>query len=220
MKAVVKFLLLFFAMIVSAQSMAQTFGIRAGLNMSNMLMKNDEGTTSEDFKMNPGFHAGPVMEISLNDMFSFETGIMVETKGFRVSQESNEFEYSGKLNLLYADVPITAKAKFTVGEAKIFGMLGPYVGVGLKGKSKYEITFGGETEIETEVVEWGGDPENDDFKRIDLGAVAGAGVEISSIRLSVSYGYGLANITSYTEGGNKVKNRMLSFSAGYMFGNK
>lgn len=213
-------LFLFLAFSISAESIAQTIGVKAGLNMSNMLMKDNNGTSSDDFKMNPGFHIGPTAEFPLNDMFSVETALLFSTKGFKTSEGSDGFEYEGKLINLYIDLPVTAKAVFPVGSIKIFGELGPYIGMGLSGKSKYEITYGGETESDSEAVNWGSDAENDDFKRLDFGLVAGAGVEISSIRIGVSYGYGLANISSYTEEGAKVSNRVLSVSAGYRFGAK
>jgi hypothetical protein len=92
--------------------------------------------------------------------------------------------------------------------------------MGLSGGSKLETTYGGNTESDTEAVNWGSDAENDDFKRLDFGLVAGAGVEINSILIGVSYGYGLANISSYTADGTRVSNRILSVSAGYRFGAK
>ena len=220
MKTVSRLLFLFFAFTISAVSIAQTIGVKAGLNMSNMIMKDDEGTSSDEFKMNPGFHIGPTVEVSLNDMFSVEAAILFSTNGFKTNQASDGFEYKGKLNNFYVDLPVTAKVAFPVGGIKIYGELGPYIGMGLTGKSKYEITYGGETESNTETIKWGSDAENDDFKRLDFGAVAEAGVEISSIRIGVSYGYGLANISSYTEGGTRVSNRVLGLSVGYTFGAK
>lgn len=35
---------------------AQNFGIKAGLNLSNMLVSDDNDTYSNDFKTKPGFH--------------------------------------------------------------------------------------------------------------------------------------------------------------------
>lgn len=220
MKTVSRLLFLFFAFTISAGSIAQTIGVKAGLNMSNMLMKDDEGISSDEYKMNPGFHIGPTAEFYLNDMFSFEAALLVSTKGFKAKESGDSFEYKGKLNLYCLDIPLMFKTRFDAGSIKIYGALGPYVGMGLTGKTKYEISYGGETESNSESIKWGSDSENDDFKRLDFGAVAEAGVEISSIRLGVSYGYGLANISSYTEGGTRVSNRVLSVSAGYRFGAK
>lgn len=59
---------------------AQNFGVKAGLNLSNMLVKNDYRTYSDDFKMNPGFYVGATAEFPLSDLLSFETGLLLSTK--------------------------------------------------------------------------------------------------------------------------------------------
>jgi outer membrane protein W len=201
---------------------AQSFGVKAGLNLSNMLVKDDDDTYSDDFKMNPGFHAGLTVDFPITEVFSFETGLLASTKGYKISEEETiageTFEIEGKLNLLYLDIPLTGKVSFDIGGAKIYGAFGPYVGVGLTGKSKSEITVGGETEEEEEDIEWGSDEEGDDLKRLDYGLTVGAGVEISAIQIGVSYGLGLAKINPDTSNGAKINNRVIGISVGYRFG--
>ncbi len=60
-----------------------------------------------------------------------------------------------KTNLFYLDIPLTAKASFDLGDAKVFGLFGPYIGMGLTGQSKTVTTIDGKTEKEKEDVEWG-----------------------------------------------------------------
>ena len=203
---------------------AQNFGIKAGLNLSNMLIKDDDDTYSDDFKMKPGFHIGATAEFQLTEMFSFETGLLLSTKGFKMSEEETymgeTYKYESKLNLLYLDIPLTAKASFDLGGAKIYGAFGPYLGIGLSGKSKHEETYDGETESEEEDIEWGSDEDESNLKRLDFGLTMGAGVEINSIQIGLSYALGLANISPYTDGGSKINNRVLGLSVGYKFGGK
>jgi hypothetical protein len=220
MKIFAKLLMVVVVFTMTAESYAQTFGVRAGLNLSNMFMKDDEDTYSDDYKMNPGFHVGPTAEFPINDMLSFEAALLFSTKGFKIDQEQSGFVYKGTVNCYYIDLPLTAKATFNVGGLKIYGALGPYVGMGLSGKVKSEVSYGGDTQKDTETLDWGSDADNDDFKRLDFGVTAGAGIEISSIRIGVTYGYGLANISPDTEGGNKINNRVLGVSVGYKFGGK
>lgn len=74
MKKLIRLTIALLLITTVTESFAQTFGVKAGLNLSNMLMKDDDGTYSDDFKMNPGFHFGPTMELPINETVSFETG--------------------------------------------------------------------------------------------------------------------------------------------------
>ena len=130
------------------------------------------------------------------------------------------YKYESKVNLLYLDIPLSAKASFDLGGTKIYGVFGPYLGFGLSGKSKYEEAFDGETESDEEDIKWGSDEDESDLKRLDFGLTMGAGVEINSIQIGLSYALGLANISPYTDGGSKINNRVLGLSVGYKFGGK
>ncbi len=219
MKIFIKLLFVAVILTVTAESYAQTFGLRAGVNFANMLVKDEDETYSEDFKMNPGFHIGPTAEFPINDIFSFETGLIASTKGFKIDESESGFDYKLKANLIYLDIPLTAKASYDVNFGKIYGAVGPYLGMGLIGKYKSEMSFGGETETDTEDVEWGSG-EDADLKRLDYGLTVGAGVEINGIQVGLSYGLGLANTSPDSEGDYKASHRVLSVSIGYKFGAK
>jgi hypothetical protein len=226
MKDLKRFIIAVFIISLASVSFAQTFGVKAGLNLSNMLMKDDNTTFSTDFMMNPGFHVGGTVEFPIGGIFSIEPGLMFSTKGYKDEYKEDIHqigitEYKTTLNLYYIDVPVYAKATFDVGDnVKLYGGLGPYLGVGLWGKMNNEVTFDGITDTSNEDVKWGTDAENDHFKRVDFGLNAGAGVAFYSILIEVSYGYGLINICPYTDNGFKTNNRVLGISAGYKFGGK
>jgi len=65
-----------------------------------------------------------------------------------------------------------------------------------------------------------GSGEYDFLKRLDFGLTGGAGIEINFIQIDLSYGLGLANISSYTNDGDKINNRVLGIFLGYKFGGK
>ena len=187
------------------------FGVRAGLNLTTMLSKDDETNYGDEnnFKMRPGFNVGPTAEFPINEMFSFETALLLSTMGV-----NGEYDYGGgnskeSLSLLYLNIPLTAKAVFDVGGTKVFGVFGPYLGYGLSGKWKSD-------EFGDEDVKWGTGTE-DHFKPFDFGLQIGAGAAIKFIEISLSYGLGLANIASDTGGGTMEKNRVLALSVGYKF---
>lgn len=224
MKKLVQFVIVLCLIGLASESYAQRLGIKAGLNLSNMTYKDNEETYSEDFKSTPGFHAGVTAEFAAGNMLSFETGLLYTTKGFRISETERimgeTFELEGKRTLNYLEVPLLAKANFDLGGATVYGTAGPYVAMGLSGQDKFTFKYDGESETETEDIEWGSDEENDDLRPLDYGLSFGAGVEIRSITLGVSYGLGLANISAYRADEDVIKNRVLSVSVGYKFGSR
>jgi hypothetical protein len=220
MKNSIKLILIVVVLTMTTESFAQKFGIKAGLNLSNVLIKDNYDTYSDNLKMHPGFHIGATAEFPFSEMMSFETGLLLTTKGYKYNESEADYEYSEKASAYYLDIPITAKASFNVGGPKIYGLLGPYVGIGLTGKYKSEGNYYGQTFSETEDIKWGSDPDVDHLKRLDFGLLGGVGAEISSFKVELTYGLGLANISSYTEDGTTLKNRVLSLSVGYIFGGK
>jgi hypothetical protein len=199
----------------SANSIAQvTFGVRAGFNLSTMLAKDDQTNYADEnnFKMKPGFNVGPTLEVPINEMFSFETALLLSTHGVNSEYDSYEGKIKENLSLLYLNIPLTGKAVFDVGGIKLYGAFGPYLGYGLSGKWTSDA-------YADEDVKWGTDAE-DHFKRFDFGLYFGAGVKIKSIEVGLSYDLGLANIASDTQGGTKEMNRVLALNLGYKFGKK
>ncbi len=219
MKHLGKLILIIILISFASESYAQFLvGARVGVNMSNMLWKDDDDTYSEDYKMKMGFHAGPAVQIGIAPFLSLETGLILSTRGYKWSEESGGEEYSTKVNLLYLDIPINGKFTFGVGATKIFVIAGPYIGIGLSGKAKQEYKYGDYKESDTHTVEWGSDEEKHDLKRLDFGLTAGAGVQIKIIQVSVYYNLGLANISPYTENGAKIANRNIGVSVAVFFG--
>jgi outer membrane protein W len=204
---------------MATESYAQTFGVKGGLNLANWLVKDDVDTYSDDFKMALGLNLGVTAEFPINDMLSFETGLMFNTKGFAMKESMDFFgetmEIKSKTTLNYIDIPLTVKATFAAGSSNIFALAGPYVGIGLSGKTKATVTYGGESETDTEDMEFGS--EDDQMKRLDYGLIIGAGVDFGTISVGASYGLGLGNLVNNPEDGSKVNNRVISISVGYKF---
>jgi hypothetical protein len=219
MKNSIKLLIVVIWFTMATESYGQIFGVKAGLNLSNMLLEDDEDKYSDDFKFNPGFHIGPTAEFLIAEMISFETALLVSTKGYKSSDEltimGEDLEIEENLKLFYLDIPLTAKLSLEVEGAKVYGVFGPYLGMGFSGNSKSKLTAMGETESFDEDVEWGSDEEDDHFRRLDYGLTVGAGVEVNAIQIGLTYGLGLANISSYTGDGSKINNRVLGISIGY-----
>ena len=134
MKDLVKLFLMVIAIMMATDKLfSQEFGIKAGLNLSNMHMVYDR-MLSNDSNMKTGFHIGATAEFPLTEIFSLETGLLLSTKGF--IEEVKDFNYKVIFNPLYLDIPLTVKASSYIGGTKVYGMFGSYVGIGLSGKIK------------------------------------------------------------------------------------
>lgn len=202
-----RILILCLLTVIGTQTFAQKFGIQAGPNFSKMVIKDDDETYSDDLEMNLGFNAGVSCEIGFGNLMAVEVAALLDSKGFKVKEGDD----SWKLNALYADIPVLVKVGPSFGPIKVFAAAGPYLGIGLTGKSIIEI----DGEKDTEDIEWG-DGE-DESKRLDYGAKFGVGAEVSGINLGIYYSLGLANTSSDTENGYKEQHRVLSISVGYKF---
>ncbi len=206
---------LFFSLltVISMQTFAQKVGIQGGINLANMVSKDDDDTYSDEFKMNLGFNAGATVEIGLGGLLSLEAGVMADTKGFKLEEDYMGETYSVKANALYIDVPVLVKVGPTLGPVKVFAAAGPYVGFGVAGKYTMEIAG----EKESEDIKWGSG-DDDDAKPLDYGAKFGIGAEAMGFTFGAYYSLGLANIAVDTENGYKESNRVISLSIGYKFG--
>lgn len=221
-----------FVLIIGAEANSQSFGIKAGLNLANQVWVDDDRVISNNFKMNPGFNVGATVEFPLSNIFSLETGLLLSTKGYQTYKETvvlgQTFTNDSKINLLYLDIPLTAKASVDVGSVKILGIFGPYIGVGLNGKKKTKTTALGNVSEEEKIIRWGSDDDKHDYRSLDFGLTMSAGVEIKSVQIMLSYGYGLANIApmDYDDDDDLddfddiIKNRVVGISIGYKFGGK
>jgi hypothetical protein len=203
------------------QTNAQTFGIKGGINLANMLVKDDNKNYGNDYSLRPGFNVGVNVNAPFNDFLSFESGLFITTKGtkYEYEDEITGADVTAKTDLFYLDIPLTFKASHDLGDGlKIFGAIGPYVGIGLSGKARYTVKYQREEETGEEDIKWGSDDE-DDFRRLDIGLSFGGGVEINSFMTGISYDLGLSNISVYQDNGSTIKNSVLKFSVGYRFGN-
>lgn len=218
MKKIMRIFVVITISLICLPSYGQTFGLKGGFNLANMLAKDDDYDSSDELKMNPGFHAGATMDFPLTDLLSLETGLLFTTKGMKLDEEFLGMKVTANTNLFYLDVPVTLKAKYNLGSVKIYGAIGPYVGMGLFGNVKGTVEYQGEKETDTEDIRRGSDENEDDLKRLDTGLTFGGGFEVGVIQIGISYDMGLSNISAYTENGATIKNKVLKFSLGYRFG--
>lgn len=208
------------------------FGVKAGLNLSNMSIKNIPSGFEE--KTLPSFHLGGVAEFNIAENFALEAGVLLSGKGgkYEYSETESGITITGILTVspLYLEIPVNALYKAELGSAKLLLFVGPYIGLGVGGKIKTEYTASGLPSgvtlsslgfdlDESEDIEYGTD-DNSTLKRIDFGLNIGAGIEIKNIQIRAQYGLGLSNLDPKGSSDSETKNKVIGISIGYMFGNE
>jgi Outer membrane protein beta-barrel domain len=191
---------------------AQTrFGIKAGLNLSDVNGKSDGRSFNSDTKMKPSFHVGVIADFSISENVFVQPGILASSKGFKIEQSG----ITASTSPLYVEVPVNIGFRTELSDnLKFYVMGGPYVGIGVAGNSK----ISGSGQSETETINWGNDENDSDYKRLDYGVNVGVGVEVSNFLIGAQYGLGLANVFPGGDKDNSFKNAVIGISVGYLFG--
>jgi hypothetical protein len=219
----------FFAagLVLTAAAQAQKARIQGGINLANVSV-TDNGRV-DDAKMLSSFQVGIVGDFPLASIFSFQPGILYTGKGSKVQNgtEGNNGYYKQTFNPFYIEVPMNFVVKTpAVGGNRFFAGAGPYLGIGVAGKSKTEGQIGVATyNVERDIRFSDDDPttlnqeEGSGFnviKRFDYGLNGTAGIEARSFVLSANYGLGLAKLQSGSNSSadNNNKHRVLSFTLG------
>lgn len=190
-----------------------TFGIRAGLNLSNMKISNGEDSSSPDSKA--GFNVGISMDIPMLQSLYLQTGLYYTTKGAKYEEsEDDYYKYKETLNPSYLEIPIMASYRYDFNDAAQLQVnFGPYFAYGLAGKYKETYTGYDETEEEKEDL-FGKDKY---LNRFDAGLGIGAGFTYNKFFIGLNYQFGLANIAQDAEDDYSIKNKNFSISIGYNF---
>ncbi|MDF2380268.1 PorT family protein [Nostoc ellipsosporum NOK] len=199
-------------MSASAQT---TFGIRAGVNFSNINGKDDGGDNLEN-RITTGFHAGVNAEIPVAEDFYVQPGLLFSMKGAKTDKDAL---IDGTYRLGYIELPVNFLYKPVLGTGRLLLGVGPYFAYGVTGKFKNN--DGDDVDIKFENAP--SNPLNQDAlysKPFDAGANVLFGYEFAN-RLSAQLNaqLGLVNTNAYDTDA-KVKNTVFGISLGYRFGGK
>jgi hypothetical protein len=163
----------------SENALSPKFGIKGGVNLTNMYVKD-----VSDENMKVGFNAGFFAKLPVTRGFSIQPELLYTSKGAKETY-NNFIEGRGeyRFNLNYIELPVLAV--FNV--AKNFNLhVGPYISYLAEANIKDLKDNGTMDEIT--------DLDADNFNRIDYGVAGGLGIDISNFTVGARYNYGFREI--------------------------
>ena len=92
-------LTMLFGLIALAGYSQVRWDVQLGMNFSNM-------TKADDAKMLPGFKVGLGMDYAFTDVWSLKSGLMFESKGYKLDEE--------KARPIYMQIPVMAAWKANI----------------------------------------------------------------------------------------------------------
>lgn len=118
-----------FCILASAGVQAQvSIGVRQGLSLSTITNSPvDLGTKS----MAVGPTAGLVIQAPITDIFSFNTEVLLHTKGVAAVLKLGDLKKRTSLRIYYLDIPVLLRAGYTWKSIYWFGGSGPQFNVAL-----------------------------------------------------------------------------------------
>lgn len=211
------------------------FYVQGGLNLGN-ITKTTSGQAEKN-NLLPTFNAGFMGRFGLSDVFDLESGVLLTGKGSKAetyfTSATDDNYVKTKFNPIYIEIPLNAVVKFPLAaksKSNIFINAGPYLGIGVAGKSKMDSKVFGATSSSSSNIKFSNDDPftsrqddaaYDKLKRFDYGINLGGGIDFGKFILKANYGIGLAKINS-TQSNNTVddknKFRTFSLSAGIPLG--
>jgi len=213
MKTIIKTVLiavaLFIGLSANAQDKPVSFGVKAGMNLSNI------GGDANGTDAKIGFVGGITLDYALTSDVYLMTGLEFSMKGSKIAEgfDDEVGKIDLKLNLSYLQLPIHVGYKLAITETtKINFHAGPYVAYGIDGKWKASASGVSES------IDAFGDEALEEalkLKRFDFGLGLGAGVEFGKFGVGLGYDFGLMNICDET--GIKVRNMNGYLTLGYKF---
>lgn len=172
----------------------------AQLSINPEVGVNFAQTNANGDKFLTGLKAGAVADIDIAKGFYIQPGLLYSMKGWK----AEGLGATSKVQLNYLEIPLSLGYRYDFGNAGgIFATAGPYLGIGLNGKSTATVA-GISADVDMKA--------GKDFERLDWGMNLSVGY-ISPIGVYIrgQYGMGFSNVYSNT------KNRVLGVSIGYAF---
>lgn len=202
--------LLFTAAPLFAEGMM--FGIKGGLNMSNLTGEDAKIDFGVDPSTKMGFGGGVFFNYAFTELFGIQAEALYMMKGATYEVEFEGETFSANINADYIEIPLLLKVTIpTEGKIKPAIFAGPAFGFLMSAKAEGE---GESTDIK------------DDLESMDIGILGGAEIgykmEKGMLFLSASYEVGMQTMVKPFDGEDgeeevDVKNSNIGIYLGYAF---
>lgn len=164
---------------VTGEDLHARFGIKGGVNFSNLYTKDGD----ENSEMLTGFNAGLFAKIPVSRHFAIQPELYYSTKGAKINYNSFVTKGSTEFNLNYLELPILAVVNVTDN----FNIhVGPYVSYLIGGKAVNDANFN--------LIDFRRNINNEDYNKLDAGIAVGLGFDIGHVGIGARYNYGLTKI--------------------------
>ncbi|MGN6181740.1 MAG: porin family protein [Mucilaginibacter sp.] len=207
------------------------FGIKAGVNFSNLHQTIDGASGSISSGSISSFNAGVFADFRTDNSFSIQPQLLYTGKGANdkrsVAGQYNSSSSNIELNLYYLHLPVYVVYHIPVRSNSFFIGAGPFGSYGLNGSENGTITSTfqqavppnfTQTVTRTNKIDHKvnyGSSDSSDVKRMDYGASVMAGFRFKNgFLISACYDLGLSNIAPSDA---DVKTRVFSVSLEYSF---
>lgn len=197
--------------------------LQGGVNLANISTSNSGATQKNN--MLTTFNAGIMGRSNSTEPIALEAGLLLEGRGSKAeSNTSANTYYKATFNPLYLEIPVNLIVRLPLqSKNNIFFNAGPYIAMGIAGKSKVEgstagVSFNSTKDINfTSADPTANDQEYSRLKRYDYGINLGGGFDLGSIILKANYALGMSKINSTqtdNSANDKNKYRTVSVSVG------
>lgn len=207
--------------------------VQGGVNFANI--STSKSGSTQNINMLTTFNAGIMARSNSTEPIALEAGLLLKGKGAKsntyLTSSPDDNYIKTTFNPLYIELPANFVLRLPLeNRNNIFVNAGPYVAMGIAGKSKIETKFLGVTSNSTKDIKFNNDDPStnqqedasyDKLKRFDYGVNVGAGFDVGKVIIKANYGIGMAKINSTktdNSSNNKNKYRTISVSLGIPLG--
>ena len=206
MKHSLVILVLIVSTATSLRAQQVRLGPEAGIGFTNMAFQ-ENGIKQKPSSLK-GLRAGFIADVKVNDIVSFQPGLLYAAKGYKTSKTAI------KTNNI--EMPLNLQGKFLFGPGFFFVGGGPYLGYVLGGKTTMGLD--GETRDQKTAIKIGSTAA-DDLRPLDIGMNLNTGYLVKNgIFVRANAGFGLRNLQPEGNTGFSKRNASLSFTIGYLLG--
>lgn len=166
---------------IHANAQVTEWGLKAGLNLSNMSIDD-----ANDKTLRTGFHAGTFVKMPFTDVLAIQPEFLYTTKGVTNSFSNIVAAGETNFNLNYIEIPVNLV--YNLSEDFEFH-LGPYVAY------LANVNVDANTEILDFInIDTGGNIDRDHFRTFDFGLTAGLNFNLQQFVLGFKYNLGLTPV--------------------------